>query len=43
MQNSADPYANWRDPARHLLVCAFVSPDRKDFSLVGMSRLEVPW
>jgi hypothetical protein len=43
IQNSADPYANWRDPSRHLLVCAFVSPDRKDFSLVGMNRLEVPW
>ena len=39
----ADPYAVWRDPFRHLLLCAFVSPDRKDFAVVGMSRLEVPW
>ena len=38
----SDPYASYRDPFRHLLVCGFVSPDRKDFSVVGMSRLEVP-
>jgi hypothetical protein len=38
----SDPYADWRNPARHLLVCSFVSPDRKDFTIVGMSRLEVP-
>jgi hypothetical protein len=37
-----DPYANWRDPFRHLLFCAFVSPDHKDFTIVGMSRLESP-
>lgn len=37
-----DPYAVWRDPFRHLLVCAFVSPDRKDVSVVGMTRMEVP-
>jgi hypothetical protein len=40
--DKADPYANWRDPHRHLLLSAFVSPDRKDFTIVGMSRLEVP-
>jgi hypothetical protein len=38
----SDPYAGYRDPFRHLLVCASVSPDHKDFSVVGMSRLEVP-
>jgi hypothetical protein len=35
-----DPYAGWRDPFRHVRVAAFVSPDRRDFTLVGMSRIE---
>lgn len=40
--DKSDAYSNWRDPHRHLLLSAFVSPDRKDFSIVGMSRLETP-
>lgn len=35
-----DPYARWRDPFMHVLLCAFVSPDRKDFTIVGLSRIE---
>lgn len=38
----SDPYAGWRDPSRHLRLSAFVSPDRKDFSIVGMTRMEAP-
>jgi hypothetical protein len=35
-----DPYAGSRDPFRHLLLSAFVSPDRADFTLVGMNGSE---
>ena len=38
--NSHDPYAGSRDPFRHLLLSAFVSPERADFTLVGMNRSE---
>ncbi len=38
--DSHDPYAGSRDPFRHLLLSAFVSPDRADFTLVGMNRSE---
>jgi O-glycosyl hydrolase len=35
-----DAYPVWHDPFRHVLLSAFVSPDRKDFTIVGMSRIE---
>ena len=38
--SSRDPYAGSRDPFRHLLLSAFASPDRADFTLVGMNRGE---
>ena len=40
MQATNDPYARWRDPFMHVLLCAFVSADRKDFTIVGLSRIE---
>jgi hypothetical protein len=33
-------YAGWQDPARHVRVAAFASPDGRDVTLVGMSRVE---
>ena len=38
--DSHDPYAGSRDPFRHLILNAFVAPDRSDFTLVGMNRSE---
>ena len=38
--DSHDPYAGSRDAFRHLLLSAFISPDRADFTLVGMNRSE---
>jgi hypothetical protein len=35
-----DVYAVWHDAFRHVPMVAFVSPDRKDFTIVGMSRIE---
>ena len=35
-----DVYAIWHDVMRHLRLLGFVSPDGKDFTLVGMSRIE---
>lgn len=35
-----DVYSYARFPLRHILLRAFVSPDRKDFTVVGMSTIE---
>jgi hypothetical protein len=35
-----DVYAIWHDVMRHLRLLGFVSPDGKDLTLVGMSRIE---
>ena len=35
-----DPYAGARDPFRHLLLSAFVYPDRSRFTFIGMNRSE---
>jgi len=35
-----DVYAIWHDAYRHVPMAAFVSPDRKDFTIIGMSRIE---
>jgi len=35
-----DVYSYARFPLRHILLSAFVSPDRKDFTVVGMSTIE---
>lgn len=35
-----DVYSYARFPLRHVLLSAFVSPDRNDFTLVGMSTIE---
>jgi hypothetical protein len=35
-----DVYAIWHNAYRHVPMAAFVSPDRKDFTIVGMSRIE---
>jgi hypothetical protein len=39
-RDSKNAYAGWQDPARHLRLAAFVSPDGRDVTLVGMSRVE---
>jgi hypothetical protein len=39
-QAKKDVYALWHDVYRHAPMVAFVSPDRKDFTVVGMSRVE---
>jgi O-glycosyl hydrolase len=39
-QAKKDVYAVWHDACRHVPMAAFVSPDRKDFTIVGMSRIE---
>jgi len=35
-----DVYALWHEPLKHLRVLAFVSKDKKDFTIVGMSTIE---
>jgi len=35
-----DVYAAWHDPMRHLRLIGFASADRREFTLVGTSRLE---
>ena len=40
VEGPPDPYAAWHDPFRHVPLCAFVSPDRRDFTIVGTSELE---
>jgi len=35
-----DVFATWHEPTRHLLLSAYVSPDRRDFTIVGMSTVE---
>lgn len=39
-RDAKDVYAAWHDPMRHLRLLAFASPDARDVTLVGMSRLE---
>jgi len=39
-QDPNDVYSYARFPLRHILLSAYVSPDRKDFTVVGMSTIE---
>jgi O-glycosyl hydrolase len=39
-KDADDVYSYARFPLRHILLSAFVSPDHKDFTLVGMSTIE---
>lgn len=35
-----DIYANWHAPLKNIRMLAFISPDGKEFTLVGMSKIE---
>jgi len=38
--NENDVYKTWRSPLKHLQLLAFVSTDKKDFTINGMSTIE---
>jgi len=38
--DAKDVFAMWRTPLKHMPLLAFISPDKRDFTIVGMSTVE---